>query len=232
MLFNTQCSKTLDTIGSREMGWLFSTCSFAPFLWTGTTLASFQSLGRDPSCSDLLKIVHEEGAITEAVSLSNLAGISSGPVPLLASSALKKTVKQVSCSLRCISTYSWRILWLVSEESETVVMETWPGMGWDLELSFKVDHKRLGWNLKPVSMESWKWSWLLRSSFLTCARIDLNLSVRLAFGCDLSFWRTEFFFLIRFKMLLSIQRTRLRPFSLFDGMKSLTAARNKSFQHR
>ena len=60
------------------------------------TLASFQSLGRDPSCGDLLKILHEEGAITEAVSLSHLAGISSGPVALLASSVLKKTVKQVS----------------------------------------------------------------------------------------------------------------------------------------
>ena len=70
------------------------------------TLASFQSLGKDPSCGDLLKILHEEGAITEAVSLSHLVGISSSPVALLASSALKKTVKQVSCSRRCISTYS------------------------------------------------------------------------------------------------------------------------------
>ena len=32
-------------------------------------------------------------------------------------------------------------------------------------------------------------------------------------------------------MLLSIQGTGLPPFSLFDGTKSLTAARNKSFQH-
>ena len=88
MLFNTQRSKTLDTIGNREMGRWFSTWSFAPFLWTGTTLASFQSLGRDPSCSDLLKILHKKGAITEAVSLSNLAGISSSLVAFLTSSAL------------------------------------------------------------------------------------------------------------------------------------------------
>ena len=57
-------------------------------MWTGTTLASFQSLGRDVSCSYLLKNLHKEGAITEAVSLSNLAGISSGPVALPTSSAL------------------------------------------------------------------------------------------------------------------------------------------------
>ena len=83
-----QRSKTLDTIRSREMGREFSTLSFASFLWTGTTLASFQSLGRDPSCSDLLKILHKEGAITEAVPLSNLVGTSSGPVDLPPSTAL------------------------------------------------------------------------------------------------------------------------------------------------
>ena len=34
-----------------------------------------------------------------------------------------------------------------AEESGTVAMETWPGIGRDLELSFKTDHKRLGLNL-------------------------------------------------------------------------------------
>ena len=41
-----------------------------------------------------------------------------------------------------------------ADESETVAMEIWPGKGWDLELSFKIDHKRLGLKLNPVSMES------------------------------------------------------------------------------
>ena len=41
-----------------------------------------------------------------------------------------------------------------ADESGTVAMEIWPGKGWDLELTFKIDHKRLGLKLKPVSMES------------------------------------------------------------------------------
>ena len=41
-----------------------------------------------------------------------------------------------------------------AEEPRTVAMEAWPGIGQELELSFKTDHKRLGLNLKPVSMES------------------------------------------------------------------------------
>ena len=85
-------------------------------------LASFQSLGRDPSCGDLLKILHEEGAITEAVSLSHLAGISSGPVALLASSALKKLLNRSAHLLLKDFVTGQRRVW-------DSCMETWPGMG-------------------------------------------------------------------------------------------------------
>ena len=81
--------------------------------------------------------------------------------------------------------------------------------------SLTYKRKRAGPSTEPWGSPEVRWS-----SFLTCARRDLNLSLRPAFGCDLSFWRTEFW------------GTGLRPFSLFDGTKSLTAARNKSFQNR
>ena len=77
-------------MGIERWGGNFPRGLSSPFLWTGTTLASFQSLGRDSSYSDLLKILHKVGAITEAISLSNLAGISSGPVALPTSSAFSE----------------------------------------------------------------------------------------------------------------------------------------------
>ena len=64
--------------------------SLFSFLYTGTMLANFHSVGREPSLSNLLKRSQSEGSISRAVSLSVLAGISSGPEALF-TSRLDKT---------------------------------------------------------------------------------------------------------------------------------------------
>ena len=55
-------------------------------------LANFHSVGREPRISDLSKRSQSEGAILRAVSLSILAGISSGPEALF-TSRLDKTAR-------------------------------------------------------------------------------------------------------------------------------------------
>ena len=115
----------------------------------------------------MLKILHKEGAIAEAVSLSNLAEISSGPVALPTASAVSAARNLDSLRVRSHITLSERIHAVFStalsivnaeaknllnrsaipagvsalnlegfcdwsaEESGTVTMETWSGMGWD-----------------------------------------------------------------------------------------------------
>ena len=83
----TTCSRTFDTMGSKDIGrWLLMTrVSFV--LGTGTIFACFDPVGTFPKVNDLLNNSVRYGAITSAHSFSNLADIPSGPVAFHTDSA-------------------------------------------------------------------------------------------------------------------------------------------------
>ena len=109
----------------------------------------------------MLKILHKDGAITEAVSLSNLAGISSGPVALPTSSALSaaRTVdlmrvrSDITLSERMHAVFS-TVLSIVNTEAKNLLNRSAIPAG----VSARTVERFYDWSAKEsgtVVMETW-----------------------------------------------------------------------------
>ena len=109
-------------------------------------------------------------------------------------------------------------------------METSSGMLRVLEFILRTDHRRPGLDLKSMFTVSKNFSVLFLRIRLILAHKLRNFSLSLTDGCDLSFLRTDSFFLIRSRIALDSQGTGQRPFGRFVGILSFTAEKKKFFQ--
>ena len=111
-----------------------------------------------------------------------------------------------------------------------VAMETLCGMFRDFGWVVNTDQRRLGLILNSMLADSKNSSLLSLIARFTCERRVWNLTFSDSDGCNFSFLRTVFSFLIRLTTAPVSQGTGFRPLNRLVGILSFTAARNRSFQ--